>query len=78
MTSISAIAYTQSVEIRFSRHAKNKLRLYKLAPADVKEAISSGERLNRGEKWESRYGKLRVIWVTVGSYALVVTVIRAR
>jgi len=66
------------MEIRFSRHAKNKLRLYKLAPDDVVEAINSGEKLNQGDKWESRYGKLRVIWVMVGSYALVVTVIRTK
>lgn len=66
------------MEIRFSRHAKNKLRLYKLAPGDVEEAINAGERLNQGDKWESRYGKLRVIWVVVGSYALVVTVIKTR
>jgi hypothetical protein len=66
------------MEIRFSRHAKNKLRLYKLAQADIKEAINSGERLNQREKLESRDGKLRVIWVMVGTYALVVTVIRTK
>jgi hypothetical protein len=66
------------MEIRFSRHAKNKLRLYKLALVDVEEAIKIGERLNQGDKWESRYGKLRIIWVVVGSYALVVTIIKTR
>jgi len=66
------------MEIRFSRHARNKLRLYKLAATDVEEAINSGERLNQGDKWESRYGKLRVIWVMVGSYALVITLIKTR
>jgi len=66
------------MEIRFSRHAKNKLRLYKLSPVDVEEAINTGERLNQGDKWESRYGKLRIIWVVVGSYALVVTIIKTR
>jgi len=66
------------MEIRFSRHAKNKLRLYKLDSADVEEAINSGERLNQGDKWESRYGKLRIIWIMVGSYALVITVIRTK
>ncbi len=66
------------MEIRFSRHARNKLRLYKLAPADVEDAISSGEKLSQGAKQESRYGKLRVIWIMVGSYALVVTVIKAK
>jgi len=54
------------------------LRLYKLTSAEVEEAINSGERLNQGEKTESRYGKLRIIWITVGSYALVVTVIRTK
>jgi flavoprotein len=78
LTAISESAYTKSVEIQFSRHAKNKMRLYKLTPEDVKEAINSGEKLNREDKWESRHGKLRVIWLTVGSYALVVTVIRTR
>jgi hypothetical protein len=66
------------MEIRFSRHAKNKLRLYKLAPSDVEEAIGSGERLNQRDKWESRHGKLRVIWVMVGSYAFVITIIRTK
>jgi hypothetical protein len=66
------------MEIRFSRHAKNKLRLYKLALDDVVETINSGERLNQGDKQESRYGKLRVIWIMVGSYALVVTVIKTK
>ena len=66
------------MEIRFSRHARNKLRLYKLATSDVEEAINSGERLNQGDKWESRYGKFRVVWVMVGSYALVITLIKTR
>jgi hypothetical protein len=32
------------MEIRFSRNAKNKLRLYKLAAMDVEEAIGVGDR----------------------------------
>jgi hypothetical protein len=66
------------VEIRFSRHAKNKMRLYNLTPDDVREAINRGEKLNRGDKWESQRGKLRVIWLVVGSYTLVLTVIKTR
>jgi hypothetical protein len=66
------------MDIRFSRHAKNKLRQYNLTPADVEEAINSGERLNQGDKLESRYGKLRIIWVMIGSYNFIVTVIRTR
>jgi hypothetical protein len=66
------------MEIRFSRHAKNKLRLYKLSSGEVEEVIKSGERLNQGDKWESQLGDLRVIWLMVGSYALVVTVIKTR
>ncbi len=66
------------MEIRFSRHARNKLRLYKLATNDVEEAINLGERLNQGDKWESQHGKLRVIWVMVGSYAQVITLIKTR
>ena len=66
------------MEIRFSRHAKNKLRLYKLTAADIEEAINTSERMKHGDKWESRYEKLRVIWVMVGSYALVVTVMKTR
>jgi hypothetical protein len=38
------------MEIRFSRHAKSKLRLYKLSAADVEEAISLGQRLDKGDK----------------------------
>jgi hypothetical protein len=66
------------MEIRFSRHAKNKVRLYKLTIAEAEEVILSGERLNQGHKWESWSGNLRVIWLMVGSYALVVTVIKTR
>ncbi len=64
------------MKIRFSRHAKNKVRLYKLTSEEVEEVIRSGERLNQGDKWESRLGDLRVIWLMVGSYALVVTAIK--
>ena len=66
------------MEIRLSRHAKNKLRLYKLTAADIEEVINTGERSRHGDRWESRYEKLRVIWVMVGSYALVVTVMKTR
>ena len=66
------------MEIRFSRHAKNKVRLYKLTSEEVEDVIRSGERLNQGDKWESQLGNLRVIWLMVGSYALVVTVIKTR
>ena len=66
------------MEIRFSRHAKNKIRLYKLTSEEVEDVVRSGERLNQGDKWESRLGNLRVIWLMVGSYALVVTVIKTR
>jgi 6-phosphogluconate dehydrogenase (decarboxylating) len=66
------------MEIRFSRHAKNKVRLYKLTSEAVEDVIRSGERLNQGSKFESRLGDLRVIWLMVGSYALVVTVIKTR
>jgi len=54
------------------------MRRYKLAPREIEEAITSGERLNRGDKWESQHGRLKVIWLMVGSYALVVTVIKTR
>ena len=66
------------MEIRFSRHAKNKLRLYKLSQSNVEEVIICGKRLEQGDKYESRYGTLRVIWIMIGSYALVITVINTR
>jgi hypothetical protein len=66
------------MEIRFSRHAKNKVRLYKLTSEEVEDVIRSGERLDQGDKWESQMGNLKVIWLMVGSYALVVTVIKTR
>jgi len=44
-TVISVIAYTRwEMEIRFSRNAKNKLRLCKLAAVDVEEAIGVRDR----------------------------------
>jgi hypothetical protein len=66
------------MEVRFSRHAKNKLRLYKLSAADIEQAIESGEKIIRGEKIESWQGGLRVMWLMTGAYALVVTIIRTR
>jgi hypothetical protein len=64
------------MDIRLSRHTKNKLRLYKLSLLDIEEAINAGERLNQGNKMESRLRRLRIIWVTNGSYSFVITVIR--
>jgi len=61
-----------------SRHARNKMRLYRATPEEVEEALQLGSKVRRGDKWESRHDKLRVIWVEVGSYALVVTVIKTR
>jgi hypothetical protein len=54
------------------------MRLSRLTPEEVEEAISLGEKLERGDKWESRFRKLKVIWLMVGSYALVVTAVRIR
>jgi len=54
------------------------MRRYKLAPEEVEEVITSGKKLERGDKWESQHGRLKVIWLMVGSYALVVTVIKTR
>ena len=66
------------MEIRFSRHARNKVRLYKLSREEVEEVIRLGERLSQGDRWESRLGDLTVVWLMVGSYAFVVTVIKAK
>jgi len=54
------------------------MRLYKLTQAEIEEVLDSGERLNQGNKLESRQGKLRVIWVDISPYIFVVTVIRTR
>jgi hypothetical protein len=48
------------VEIRFTRHARNKVRLYKLTSEEVEDVIRLEERLKQGDKWESRLGDLRV------------------
>ena len=74
---MSVCAYNKSVEIRFSRHAKNKARLYRLTQREVESVILLGDRLKKEDKWESRVGKLRVIWIVVGSYVLVVTIINS-
>jgi hypothetical protein len=52
------------------------MRWYGLTPEEVREIIASGERLNRGGRWESQYQGLKAIWLTVGDYILVVTVIK--
>ena len=66
------------MEVQFSRHAKNKMRLYKLTLDEVEEAVKAGERVPKGDKWESRHGNLKVIWLMIGSYTFVVTVIKIR
>ena len=66
------------MEIRFTRHARNKIRLYKLTLEEVEDVIHSGAKENQADRFESRLGVLKVIWLMVGSYALVVTVIRTR
>ncbi|MBI4188293.1 MAG: hypothetical protein HY529_03695 [Chloroflexi bacterium] len=66
------------MEIRFSRHARNKIRLYKLTCREVEKVIRSGKLVEQGEKLESLLGNLRVIWMMVGSYAFVVTVIKTK
>jgi hypothetical protein len=38
----------------FTRHAKNKLRLYKLEQGDIVETIELGERTHVGDKIDSR------------------------
>ena len=45
---------------------------------EVEEVVRSGARADQGDRFESRLGYLRVMWLTVGSYALVITVIRTR
>jgi uncharacterized protein YuzE len=42
----------KTMDIRFSRHARNKLSLYKIGTEDIEEAIIAGERLDRGDKIE--------------------------
>jgi len=54
------------------------MRLYELTPEEVEEAITLGEKLDRGDRWESQHDGLRVMWLMVGCYALVVTVIKTR
>jgi hypothetical protein len=66
------------MDIRLSRHAKNKLRLYKLTLTNIEEAVRSGERRIQGEKFESELGNLRIIWVTNGLYSFVITIIRTK
>ena len=66
------------MEVQFSRHAKNKMRLYKLTLDEVEEAVKAGERVPKGDKWESRQGKLKVIWLMIGAHTFVVTVIKMR
>ena len=78
LTGVSDCAYTKPVEIRFSRHARNKMRLYNLTPEEVEEVITSRQRLGRRDKQESQHGRLRVVWLMVGSYVLVVTIIKTR
>ncbi len=66
------------MELPFSRHAKNKMRWYGVTPEEVEEVIASGKRLNRKDRWKSEGKGLRVIWLVVGEYILVVTVIKLR
>jgi len=73
---MSDYAYDTIVEMRLSRHAKNKMRLYRLSQEDILAVFEVGDRIRRENGWESRAGNLRVIWVDTGPYAFVITVIR--
>ena len=66
------------MEIRLSRHAKNKIRLYKLEFREIEKTINQGEKTTQGNKWESKYGNLRIIWEIIGSYIFVITVIKVK
>ena len=66
------------MDVRFSRHAKNKIRLHQLTQQQLVDAIHYGTREDQGDRVESRLGNVRVIWLMVGSFALVVTVIKTR
>ncbi len=66
------------MDIRFTRHGKNKARLYSLTLEGVEEVVRSGVKTGQGDRFESRLGDLKVIWLMVGSYALVITVIRTK
>lgn len=68
----------KAMEIHLSRHAKNKIRLYKLRLQEIEDAINQGEKTPQGNKWESKCGDLRIIWETIGSYMFVITVIKAK
>jgi len=54
------------------------MRWYGVTPEEVEEVIASGKRPNRKDRWESEGKGLRVIWLVVGEYILVVTVIKLR
>jgi len=54
------------------------MRWYGVTPEEVEEVIAFGKRLNRKDGWEFEGKGLRVIWLVVGEYILVVTVIKLR
>jgi hypothetical protein len=64
------------VDIRLSRHAKNKIRLYKINISEIENVIQNGERCVKENKFESSKDNIKVIWITVGSYRFVITVFR--
>jgi hypothetical protein len=49
-----------------------------ISPQTMLERPSIGGKAESGDKWESQHGKLRVVWLVVGSYTLVLTVIKTR
>lgn len=46
----------EAVPVRFSRHAKNEMRLYKIAAADVESVVAAPNSTGRDGKGNARLG----------------------
>ena len=75
---MSGYAYNLHGGDTFQPSRQEQGQAVQLTTEDVEKVINSGERLIQGDKRESRSGNLRAIWMMIGPYALVVTVMKAR
>lgn len=55
------------MHVRFSRHAKNEMRLYKILPTDVESVLSSASQVGTDDK-----GNPRIAGLDSGGRAIIV------
>jgi len=77
----ASFVYLPYVDVSFTRHARNRMRLYKIAEADVQAALAQPEHVTEGEfdarhAWRQTAAErwLRVTFAVEATRTVVITV----